>query len=215
MQAVPPTELFDAEAFQAATGVSRETLERLRAYHDLLLKWQPKINLVGPVTVADAWRRHFLDSAQVFALLPGSASRLIDLGSGAGFPGLVLAILGALDVHLVESDARKCAFLREAARAAGASVTVHNKRIEALGDLQADVVTARALAPVGDLLRLGLPLLKEQGCFLFLKGRNVDAELTEATKYWIMAVQRQPSRSDDQGCVLHLSHVRPVAQGNQ
>lgn len=198
---------FDAAAFQAATGVSRETLDRLTAYHDLLLKWQPKINLVGPATVAEAWRRHFLDSAQLFPLLPSFPSRLADLGSGAGFPGLVLAAMGAGEVHLIESDARKCAFLREAARVMGVAVTVHNRRIEAVAPLNADFITARALAHVADLIRLGMPHLRPGGEFLLLKGRNVDAELTEATKYWIMAAQRQPSRSDDEGCVLRLSDV--------
>lgn len=204
---VRQAEHFDAAAFQAATGVSRETLDRLTAYHDLLLKWQPKINLVGPATLAEAWRRHFLDSAQLFPLLPGPPSRLADLGSGAGFPGLVLAAMGAGDVHLIESDARKCAFLREAARVMGVAATVHNRRIEAVTPLNADFITARALAPVAELIRLGTPHLRAGGEFLLLKGRNVDAELTEATKYWIMAAQRQPSRSDDEGCVLRLFDV--------
>lgn len=207
---MPPTEAFDAQAFQAVGGVSHETLSRLQVYHDLLLRWQPKINLVGPATIPDAWRRHFLDSAQLWPLLPAGTRRIVDLGSGAGFPGLVLAILGVPEVHLVESDARKCAFLREAARLAGVDVKVHNKRIEATAKIDADIVTARALAPVVDLLRLGAPLLCSGGGFLLLKGRNVDAELTEATKYWNMAVQRWPSRSDDEGCVLHLSDVRSV-----
>ena len=211
---VSRADTFDAAAFQKATGVSRETLGRLQAYHDLLLKWQLKINLVGPATIADAWRRHFLDSAQLFALLPEGTQRLVDLGSGAGFPGLALAIFGAPDVHLIESDARKCAFLREAARVAGVDVTVHNQRIEAVSGLHVDVVTARALAPVAELLRLGAPLLRPGGCFLLLKGRNVEPELTEATKCWNMAVQRQSSRSDDEGCVLRLSDVRPVERGN-
>ena len=106
--------LFDAAAFQAETGVSRETLDRLAAYEATLRKWQPKINLVGPSTLPDAWRRHFFDSAQLFPLLPESVRVLVDLGSGAGFPGLVLSIMGVPEVHLVESDSRKCAFLREA-----------------------------------------------------------------------------------------------------
>ena len=133
--------------FQAKSGVSRETLERLTIYADLLVKWQAKINLVGPETLADLWSRHMLDSAQLFPLIRPDAKRLVDLGSGAGFPGLVLGVMGAPDVHLVESDARKCAFLREAARLTGTTVTIHNKRIEQVAPLGADVVTARALAP--------------------------------------------------------------------
>lgn len=204
---VRQADLFDAAAFRSATGVSRETLDRLAVYHELLCKWQPKINLVGPATLADAWRRHFLDSAQLRPLLPEAPSRLADLGSGAGFPGLVLAALGVGEVHLIESDARKCAFLREAARVMGVDVTVHNRRIDAVAPLNVDIVTARALAPVAELIRLGAPHLRPGGEFLLLKGRNVDAELTEATKYWIMAAQRQPSRSDDEGCVLRLSDL--------
>lgn len=203
---------FDAAAFQAATGVSHETLARLQAYHDLLLRWQAKINLIGPATAPMAWRRHFLDSAQLAPLLPADTRRIADLGSGAGFPGLVLAIITGVESHLIESDARKCAFLREAARITAAPATVHMQRIEAVKGLTVDVVTARALAPVVDLLRWGAPLLRPGGSFLLLKGRNVDVELTEATKYWIMAAQHWPSRSDDEGRLLHLSDVRPVEQ---
>ena len=133
---------MNADDFRQAAGVSRETLERLTAYADLLVKWQAKINLVGPDTIPSLWRRHFLDSAQVFPLLPQGIHRLVDMGSGAGFPGLVLAVMGVGDVHLIESDARKCAFLREAARITGTPVTVHNARIENLAPLGADVEAA-------------------------------------------------------------------------
>ena len=107
---------FGADDFRQVSGVSRETLERLRIYEALLRKWQAKINLVGPATLDDAWRRHFLDSAQLFPLLPANAQVVVDLGSGAGFPGLVLAVMGVPTVHLIESDLRKAAFLREVAR---------------------------------------------------------------------------------------------------
>src|SRR5438128_2737225 len=127
--------------FAAETGVSRETLARLDAYAELLRQWAPRINLVAASTLADSWRRHFLDSAQLLPLIPPEARSLIDLGSGAGFPGLVLAIIGVPGVELVEADARKCAFLREAARIAAAPVRIHNTRIESVPAHAVDVVT--------------------------------------------------------------------------
>jgi len=198
---------FDAVAFQDATGVSRETLDRLSAYETVLRKWQPKINLVGPSTLPDLWRRHFLDSAQLFPLLPDATRVLVDLGSGAGFPGLVLAILGVPEVHLIESDSRKAAFLREAARVAGATVTVHNKRIEAVTGIAADAVTARALAPMADLLGWSFPFLGSRGTGLFLKGQNLDDELTVTTKCWKMRTERFESRTDPTGTILRVSGI--------
>ena len=197
------------EQFQAETGVSRETLDRLRIYAALLEKWQARINLVGPATLPALWRRHMLDSAQLFPLLPPGTPRLIDLGSGAGFPGLVLAILGVPEVHLVESDLRKGAFLREVARQTAAPVTVHSARIEALPDLKAPVVTARALAALPKLLDLAVPLLEPNGQCLFLKGQNIEEELTSARKIWIFDVDRSPSRTDVSGIVLRVREVRP------
>lgn len=196
------------EEFQKDTGVSRETLDRLRLYGELLVKWQKTINLVGPSTLPDLWCRHFLDSAQLFPLLPESARVLVDFGSGAGFPGLVLAILGIPEVHLIESDQRKCAFLREAARQTQAPVTVHAKRIEAVAPFAADVITSRALAPLAQLLDMAQPFLTPQTLCLFPKGQNVEAELTEAHKIWNMQVTRVPSRSDADATILRLSEVR-------
>ena len=193
--------------FQAKSGVSRETLDRLVAYADLLTKWQARINLVGPETLPDLWSRHFLDSAQLFPLIPPTARRLVDLGSGAGFPGLVLAVMGAPDVHLVESDQRKCAFLREAARVSGTMVTIIPKRIEQVAPLAADVVTARALAPVVKLLDWAAPHLAAGGECLFLKGRGADDELTATAKEWNIAVDRSPSLTDPAGFVLQLREV--------
>ncbi|MBI1206141.1 MAG: 16S rRNA (guanine(527)-N(7))-methyltransferase RsmG [Azospirillum sp.] len=202
-----PAGEFGAEAFQATTAVSRETLERLAAYHALLEKWQPRINLVAPSTLAVAWRRHFLDSAQLLPRLPESTRVVIDLGSGAGFPGLVLAIMGAPGLHLVESDGRKCAFLAEVIRITAAPVTLHHRRIEALPPLAADVVTARALAPLSKLLGHAQPMIGETGLGLFLKGQNVEDELTEATKSWTMSVERYESVSDPAGCLLRIAKL--------
>lgn len=193
--------------FWRATGVSRETLDRLSAYAELLTKWQARINLVGPDTLPEMWSRHFFDSAQVFPVLPQSIHRLVDMGCGAGFPGLVLAIMGAPDVHLIESDARKCAFLREVARVTATAVTIHNKRIEAVEPLGADVVTARALAPLDKLLGWAERHLLPGGHALFLKGRGVEDELTLACKEWNISLERIPSQSDPSGMLLHLREV--------
>ena len=207
-----------AATFQRHTGVSRETLTRLRAYADLLRKWNRAVNLVGRATLDDLWQRHMLDSAQLFDLLPPVPAdrprRIVDLGSGAGFPGLVLAILGAGEVHLVEADGRKAAFLREAARVTATDVRFHVKRAETLPPLQADVVTARAFAPLADLLGTAAPLLRPGGAGLFPKGRGVEGELTVARKAWNMSVQRVPSRTDPAATILRVEAlVRKNAKG--
>jgi 16S rRNA (guanine527-N7)-methyltransferase len=197
--------------FAAACNVSRETLERLRRYAEALVRWQKSINLVSPESLKDLWRRHMLDSAQLQAFLPREAQSLVDMGSGAGFPGLVLAILGVPYVHLIESDARKCAFLAEASRAAGLEVgrnpVIHRARIEDVGGLRADVVTARACAPLAQLLAYAEPFLEADSVYLFLKGARVDEELTEAAKTWRMSLERFPSLSDPSGTILRMKQV--------
>src|SRR3954454_8458930 len=203
-------ETLTPEEFAALVPVSRETLDRLAAYLDLLRRWQRTINLVGTDTLDDPWRRHILDSAQLVRFLPEGVRRLVDLGSGAGLPGLVLAILGVAEVHLIESDRRKATFLREAARATAPSATVHACRIEAAPPLAAEVVTARALAPLPNLLPLAARFATPATRCLFLKGRQAETELTEATRGWTMGVQRQPSLSDAEGCVLIISGLQRV-----
>lgn len=176
------------ELLTGLPSVSRETLGRLALYADLLQRWQARINLVGPATLPDLWQRHMLDSAQLMAHLPASVGTLIlaDIGSGAGFPGLVLAALGVGQsgghVHLIESDTRKCAFLREVGRVMGLpAVTVHNRRIEAAAlPPLVDCVTARALAPLDQLLVYTRRLLRPGGTALFLKGESWQAEVAAA-----------------------------------
>ena len=228
---------FGPEGFRAATNVSRETLERLNTYAGLLETWSRKINLVGRATLPELWRRHMLDSAQLMELLPpppaDRARELVDLGSGAGFPGLVLSILGAGRVHLVETNGKKAAFLLEAARVTGADAVVHCCRIEDLPPMAADVVTARALAPLTDLLALAEPLLcagtsgretelpnssanekanNDRNCShenrpigLFPKGRGAERELTDSQETWKMTIEVIPSRSDPQGRIIRVS----------
>jgi 16S rRNA (guanine527-N7)-methyltransferase len=188
-------------------GVSRETRERLNTYADLLRKWQRSINLVGPRTIDDLWNRHFTDSAQLLPLIPPSARVLVDFGSGAGFPGLVLAILGVAEVHLIESDQRKATFLREVARATGTPVTVHAKRIEQVAPFPADVVSARALAPLGDLLGFAAPFLHPDSLCLFPKGQMAEDELTAASRTWNINVDRIQSVTDPSATILRISQV--------
>jgi 16S rRNA (guanine527-N7)-methyltransferase len=188
-------------------GVSRETHARLARYVDLLREWNARVNLVSRLSLDDAWRRHVLDSAQLFPLIPGKARNLVDLGSGAGFPGLVLAILGAPEVHLIESDVRKCAFLREAARVTETAVAIHACRIEAMAPLPADVITARALAPLTDLLDLAAPFLQPHTMCVFLKGKSAAEELRQARGRWQMKDSIVPSRTDPDASVIIIQKV--------
>lgn len=195
---------MEAEEFAALTDVSRETLARLTTYVALVVRWQRAINLVGPATLADPWRRHILDSAQLRRHTPKDVDALYDLGSGGGLPGLVLAIMGQKNVHLVESDQRKAGFLREAARVLELQVDIHVQRIEELSASCAAGVTARALAPLPRLLDLCYPLLKPGAVCLFLKGQSASDELTEARKYWRMSSDVIPSLSDPSASILKL-----------
>ena len=214
-----PSAPLDAAGFREGTGVSRETSDRLALYADLLAKWQRRINLVGPKTLPDVWRRHMLDSAQLHPLLPEPARTVADLGSGAGFPGLVLAAMEAdrvpgarRQVHLIESDTRKAAFLREAARRMGVSdsVSVQARRIDALERLAVDVVTARALAPVGTLLDYARRLTGGTPLCLFLKGKRLESELTDAKSAWYLKYHLVPSVADPSGTILTIEDFADV-----
>jgi len=207
--ALGPSE-FASELNRLGVNVSRGTLQHLETYAALLVKWQAKINLVGPATLPDLWRRHFLDSAQLLPLLPAGSGTLADLGSGAGFPGLVLAIMTDWRVHLVDSDQRKCAFLRQVALDCGVldRVTIHAKRIEQVTGIAADVVTARACAPLDELLGLAAPHLGENGTALFLKGAQAEEELTQAERRWTMRLERRASLSDAAGSILTITDLR-------
>lgn len=197
-------------------NVSRETLEKLALLESELRRWQVIKNLVGPGTLDRIWERHILDSLQLLDYAP-EARRWLDLGSGAGFPGLVLAIAGqerGLEVHLVESNSRKCAFLRHIARVTGAKAKIHEARLEnVVPDFvgKADVVSARALAPLSTLLDWTAPLLKAGTIGLFPKGRDADAELTEARKSWKFAVEVLPSRTDSEARILRISSIESLS----
>ncbi len=180
---------------------------RLELFRDTLIRWNATINLVSRHDLPVLWERHVEDSLQLVALADPVPDRIIDLGSGGGFPGLVLAIATGAHVHLIEEDRRKCAFLREAARITAAPVTVHAARIEAVTIPPAPVVTARALAPVARLLALAEPKLAPCGACWFLKGREADAELVAAARDWTMTVDRRPSRTDPGGTILTIRGI--------
>jgi len=178
--------------FARTYNVSRETMERLSIYADMLTKWQRRINLVGPATIEVLWTRHFADSLELVRHAPSGAKNWIDIGTGAGFPGMVIATCGQqknIQVNLVEANARKCSFLREVSRRIKAPVKIHNCRIEAI-DSQAiqtmalDVVTARALAPLDLLLKLAQKPLECGAVGVFPRGQDVEDELTASTKCW-------------------------------
>jgi 16S rRNA (guanine527-N7)-methyltransferase len=190
-------------------NVSRETLDRLQTYVELLQKWQRRINLVSAGTLSTVWQRHILDSGQLARHLPADAAEIVDLGSGAGLPGLIVAIVADRPVHLIESDARKCAFLLEAARVTGAPAKIHRTRTEDMAPWPADVLTARALAPLPRLLELGEGFIHPNRTIcLFLKGREAEQELTDSAKHWNMRAERFASLSDPSGSILRLSGVQ-------
>jgi len=194
--------------FQKDVDVSRETLDKLQAYVALLLRWNPKINLIGRDTEDDIWRRHILDSAQLAPLIPSTTKIVADIGSGAGLPGLILSILNSpATIHLIESDQRKAAFLREAARITQADVIIHECRVEqaALGTV--DVVVARACAPLEKLLAMAEKLISIHTLCVFPKGARAELELTAAKAHWKMIARLVPSRSDPEGRILVLTEV--------
>lgn len=198
------------EGFQEATDVSDDVLAGLEAYVALLEKWQRTVNLVGRGSLGDVWRRHVLDSAQLAPHLPPTATVIADIGSGAGFPGLVLAVMDPVvgaEYHLIESNERKCAFLREANRITGADATVHHCRVENLRGLKADLVVARSVAPLAKLLPIAIPVLKKQGQCLFLKGKKWREELTETKNKWNMKESTIRSMSDPSGMILKLEAI--------
>ena len=195
------------EVFSNYLDVSRETLELFACYGELLVKWQSKINLVSGKTLDDIWLRHFLDSAQLFRLLPAKNKSILDVGSGAGFPGLVLVLMGARNVTLIESDTKKCMFLREVLRQTGKSANIVNCRIEEYGHREFDIVTARALAPMERLLSYVKPYFGAHTKGLFPKGKQVDEELTKAMKQWKLEVSRVPSITSNTGVILVVEKI--------
>ncbi len=203
-------ESFGPEEFAAQTNVSRETLARLKAYADILADWNARHNLVAKSTLPDLWRRHVWDSAQLVPLIPDSARTLADLGSGAGFPGLVIAAMRPdLAVTLYEATTKKCAFLQAAADRMGIAAAIQNARLEDLPRRAFDVVTARALAPLPQLLTYAQNFVGPNSVCLFLKGQNVGSELTRAHKYWNIKASQVPSQTDPSAAIVIVRELGP------
>ncbi len=197
-----------------ALSVSRESWPAIQQFVDLLLLWQAKINLISPASKNEIWTRHVLDSLQLLPLLPAGATHIADLGSGSGFPGLPLAIASGRTVDLYESNNKKAAFLREALRITKARGVVHIARLGSANKLPnskiADVVTARALAPLSELLALAEPFLVRGAVGLFHKGKEVEAELSEAAKFWKFSYNCHVSSTDSKAVILAVKEVKRV-----
>ena len=194
--------------------VSRETYDKFKMYYETLIKWQKSINLISNSTLDSIWYRHILDSAQLYKYTQNMKGNILDFGSGAGFPGLVLAMMGNENVNAVESDEKKCIFLKEVARLSDTKIKIHNSRIEKLKFIKPELITARALAPLiklieyienymkqGDNLRKDLPKL------LFLKGKNYKQELLELKKIRNFDVKVFSSKSDEYGKILNIKNI--------
>lgn len=202
-------QVVDAASFAAASGATLEQVADLTRFLDMLAAGNEVMNLVGPATIPDFWNRHAWDSAQLMKLAP-EARTWADLGAGAGFPGLVLAILGkdqdGFHVHLVESMAKRCRFLSEVVRELGLPATVHNDRAENL-KLSVDIVTARACAPLHRLLGYAQPYFRLGATGLFLKGQDVAADIEEATRFWDFEADIIPSLSDERGRIVRVRRL--------
>jgi len=201
---------YGPEDLRRDFGATRDQIEKLETYAELLRKWQNAINLVARDSLDSIWQRHFADSAQLLRLIP-AGSICLDFGSGAGFPGMVIAMLSANDgtrVHLVESNARKCAFLRAVARQTGTAVEIHNARVEEYavrGTVSnVDVVMARGVAPLARLLELSHPFFRDGMTGLFLKGRRADAEILEARRAWMFDLRAHPSETEKGAKLLEI-----------
>ncbi len=212
MTAAPFLAPMTRAQFCAETALPAALQGDLETYVNLLEKWQQRINLVSKTTLADVWRRHVLDSLQIYPLIPDGARSVLDLGSGAGFPGIIIALFsktyGGPEVHLIEADSRKTAFLTEVNRATSAATHIHTRRIESVRNLKSDVITARALAPLPKLLELATPFGKADSTYVFLKGEKAQGELTEAAKDWTMDVVETASITHPGGTILTLKGVK-------
>ena len=188
--------------------VSRETYDKLQKYHDLLIKWQAKINLVSNDSLDQAWTRHFLDSLQLMKFIPNLSDIMIDFGSGAGFPGMVLAICGAEKMNLIESDSRKAAFLREVTRVTNTNVAIHNCRIENLKFSQkAKIIVSRACSNLDTLLNYSFPYVSHETICLFPKGKNYSKDIDDANEHWMFSHTIIPSVTDSEGVILKLTDI--------
>ena len=205
--------ILDDRALPDWLSVSRETHDRLRAFYSLVCKWNTAINLVSAASLQDGWHRHILDSAQILAISGCDQGLWLDVGSGAGFPGLVVSIMASealpdLHVALVESDRRKATFLSEAVRQLGLNADVHADRLETYPDVKVDVLSARAFAPLDKTLAVAARHLSEDGVALFMKGQAYEAEMKVASPNWRYDCDVIPSKTDAHSVILKVKKVR-------
>ena len=198
--------------FAEKYDVSHETINKLKTYQSLLIEWQKKFNLVSRSSLEDSWGRHFLDSMQLFKYIPEKALNLADFGSGAGFPGMVLAVMAQektpyLKVVLVESIKKKTLYLNEVSRATQTPVNIINDRIENLPPQKFDVITSRALTSLKDLLKYAAPFCKKETVCIFPKGRSYASELAEAHKLWSFKCQIEPNEQSSEGKILIVTDI--------
>ena len=208
------TNINTYEKFSSHVFVSRETYDRLCLFQKILIKWQKSINLISKNTIENTWERHFLDSAQLYKFVRDIEGNIIDFGSGAGFPGMVLAIMGKKNIHLVESDYKKCVFLKEIAMLTETDITIHNCRIEELNFINVDLVTCRALASLKKLIHYvevfinkSLGERQQYPKLLFLKGKSYFSEIIELSKIKKISFEEYPSITDKDGRILYISKV--------
>ena len=208
------TNINTYEKFSSHVFVSRETYEKLCVFEKILIKWQNSINLISRSTIKSIWVRHFLDSAQLYTFVRNVEGNMIDFGSGAGFPGMVLAIMGKKNIHLVESDHKKCVFLKEIAMLTETDITIHNCRIEDLSFINVDLITCRALASLSKLIdyveifiNKSLGEKQEPPKLLFLKGKSYYSEVIELSKNKKISFEEHPSITDRNGKILYINRV--------
>lgn len=196
------------EEFQSVLNVPRETMDKFIVYAELLTKWQKSINLVSKSTLMDMWRRHFYDSAQLIDYIQHAKTKtVLDLGSGAGFPGLVLSILGVGEVHLVEAVGKKCSFMNQVIRETGINATIYNERIENMSSFSVDLITSRACADLEKLFDLTSSFRDKNTRCLFLKGEKFEEEIKSAQKKYSFDVKKYASKTEESGMILSLSKI--------
>ncbi len=202
------------ESFCTKVFVSRETYEKFCIFQEILIKWQKSINLISKDSIKNIWIRHFLDSAQLFSFIKDIKGNIIDFGSGAGFPGLILAIMGKKNIHLVDSDHKKCVFLKEVSILTDVDVTIHNCRIENLNFINVDLITSRALAPLNKLINYveiftnkSTTKKHKSPKMLFLKGKSWNKEILELNKTKKIKYQEFPSLTDNYGRIIYIDKI--------
>jgi len=202
------------EDFREKTGISEEQLQQFQTYHKALFKWQKAINLVSNTTLQSAWERHFWDSAQIAQHIPAQTQTIVDLGSGAGFPGMVLALLfPEKDIHMIESDERKCQFLKNVSRETNRAVSIHDDRIEnIIQNLAPDIITARAFSSLQNIITMTASVWqKNPGLkMVLLKGQKFEQEIAEARRLYMFDYIAHDSATHDEGCILTISNIKDL-----